>query len=217
MTNRLDDGTPEDQDLSALADGELGSAAVARLCRQWRNEPGLRQRWYQYHAIGDVLRSEDLASTAAHDNDFLTLLRARLASEPIIMAPLEHHAATPGAVRAQFGRRRLASVGAIAAGFMVVAVGALGIFGQPFTGNAPQSLTAGGIAAQPVPALIVATRSPVQGDLVGELLPTVASGQLIRDAKLDSYLSAHRQWSNGAMLGGHAAYLRSNSGDGVNR
>lgn len=216
MTNRFDGADHDDEDLSALADGELGPAAVARLCGEWRNELGMRERWHQYHLIGDVLRSEDLAAMPAHDNDFLVALRGRLVSEPIVMAPLAA-VARPDAVRsAPPGRRRVVAFGAIAAGFVVVAAGVLTILGQPIAGSS-SAAPAVGTLAQTAPAIVVAARSPVRADSVSELQPTIASGQLIRDAKLDSYLSAHRQWSEGAVLGGHAAYLRYNPGDGATR
>ncbi len=217
MMNRFDGATPEDEDLSAMADGELGAGAVARICGQWHDEPAARERWHDYHLIGDVLRSDDLASSSAHVHDFLATLRNRMADEPILLAP-GRPGVTPYVApsRAPVGRRRVAAVGAIAAGFMVVVAGAVTLFGQPNTGILATEPT-GQTFAQGAPGLAVAARSAGRADLVSELQPTVASGQLIRDAKLDSYLSAHRQWSDGAMLGGHAAYLRYNPGDGPTR
>jgi len=96
--------------LSALADGEGEGAEHA--CSRWRDDEDLRRNWHAYQVIGDVMRSEDLASTARRDAAFLAGLRARLADEPVVLAP-----------QAAAVRRRqpwLVPVAA-AAGFVVVA------------------------------------------------------------------------------------------------
>ena len=76
-----------EQDLSRLVDGELDPEAVAGLVSEWRNDASLRERWHNYQLIGDVLRSDALASTAEHDSVFLAALRRRLDSEPTVLAP----------------------------------------------------------------------------------------------------------------------------------
>lgn len=204
MMNQANVDPQQFEDLSALADGELEAGAALRVCRTWREQSAVRERWHGYQLIGDVLRSDDLASTARHDEDFLLALRARLAAEPVVLAPTGQAAAAPHARSA--GRRRFAAAGAIAAGFVVVAVGALTLFGQP-AGESTQ-ISAARSVGQVAQPLVVASRSTVRPDALGDLQPVVASGQLIRDANLDRYLSAHRQWADGALLGGHAAYLR---------
>src|SRR5688500_8447097 len=75
------------ENLSALTDGELDSAAAARACARWRDDPSQRSAWHAYQLIGDVLRSDDLASTARRDAAFLAALRTRLAAEPVVLAP----------------------------------------------------------------------------------------------------------------------------------
>src|SRR5690606_38900115 len=73
--------------LSALVDGELDDGLTARTCARWHEHPDMRATWHAWHLIGDVLRSEDLASDPAHDAAFLRALRARLAHEPVVLAP----------------------------------------------------------------------------------------------------------------------------------
>ena len=75
------------QELSAALDGELSDDAVRRLCVLWRNDPEVRETWHAFSLIGDVMRSEDLASPASRDERFLVDLRARLADEPVVLAP----------------------------------------------------------------------------------------------------------------------------------
>ena len=60
------------ESLSAMVDGEADSAMVERLCAAWREQPAARAWWHTCHVIGDVLRSEDLTSSAKRDAAFLS-------------------------------------------------------------------------------------------------------------------------------------------------
>ncbi|MEO7007631.1 MAG: sigma-E factor negative regulatory protein, partial [Caldimonas sp.] len=75
------------EQLSALADGELDDASAAAACTGWRAAAPARASWHAYHLIGDVLRSEDLATDPVRDAVFVAALRARLAAEPVVIAP----------------------------------------------------------------------------------------------------------------------------------
>lgn len=96
--------------ISDLADGRLAGDVLAGACRDWSADGEARRTWHAYHLIGDVLRSDDLATDARGDAAFLAAVRSRLAAEPVVLAPLPR-------------RRRqmwLAPVAA-AAGFVAVA------------------------------------------------------------------------------------------------
>lgn len=169
--------------MSAAVDGE-GDALQAAL--RWGDDADAREAWHTYHLIGDVLRSDDLAIAASRDAEFLGRLRARLAEEPAIVAP-QPVAAVARAARA---RPRWAAPAAVAAGFVAVA-GVLvvtrtvapageGVATMAATSAASQVLSSG---AAVVPVAVGATvELPVQ----------TANGKLIRDARLDEYLRAHR-------------------------
>src|SRR3982751_4396963 len=120
------DGAPARQALSALADGELGGDAGEAAFKAWRSDSEARRDWHDWHLIGDVLRSEDLASSPRVDLDFCVALRTRLAGEAIVLAPAGvTEPAAPlaapagGGTRALKGRWLFAS--AAAAGFVLVA------------------------------------------------------------------------------------------------
>jgi sigma-E factor negative regulatory protein RseA len=82
---RTDDDLPFEA-LSALADGEAGAAEVARACAAWREDDQVRARWSDYHLIGDVMRSDELAD-ASGSSRFLKSFRERLVQEPVVLAP----------------------------------------------------------------------------------------------------------------------------------
>ena len=148
--------------LSALMDGDAASAQPA--CALWRDDEDARRRWHAYHLVGDVLRSEELASTPARDAAFLAGIRARLAAEPVLLAPAEP------------ARRRqpwLVPVAA-AAGFVVVAgVLVVARVGLP---GAPDAATLVAVGAQRNAAVLAAQPAPLI---------------MIRSAQLDEYVRLH--------------------------
>lgn len=191
--------------LSALVDGELDRNDADRACDSWRDDAAARGSWHTYQLIGDVLRSDDLASDASHDASFLTTLRERLAAEPVVLAPMalprvdEARGAEPS--RPRFGWKMPA---ALAAGFVMV----LGVTGLVRTdGNPGASLFAeasrGGVL--PVGAPASDSTRPGNGSAV------------IRDARLDRYLAAHRQFAGSSMLGASSVFVRSAAADGARR
>lgn len=193
------------QSLSALADGELGPAETTALTAAWRDDAQLRERWHTYQLIGDVLRSDELASDAAADAAFLQRLRTRLADEPVVLAPA---AVEPG-VRGGKARRWATPV-AVAAGFVLV-IGALTVTRAPVV---PAEAGAPQLAQTPVPAPAVAALVgplPAMAQAEGQQgdRAELASGVLIRDARLDEYLEAHKQFSGSSVLGVPSGFLRS--------
>ena len=68
--------------LSALADGELHGDAIAQTLAAFECDPALLSSWHDYHLIGDVLRSPDLAAVR-NSAQFLTRLQSRLAQEAV--------------------------------------------------------------------------------------------------------------------------------------
>lgn len=185
--------------LSALADGDATDGEAARAFQAWRDEPDARSSWHAYQLIGDVLRSEDLATGPAADEAFLQKLRARLADEPVVLAPQPRaEAPVPAAqpIAANAGRaRRWQGPVAMAAGFLAV-IGVLNVAG-PFRNHAGGTLASNGAASGPV----LASSTSVDNSgvvLTAAQLPTQLPAQTPAQAKavadqLAPYLAAHRQ------------------------
>ena len=176
--------------LSALADGEIDGVEPASLCAGWSVDEGVRRDWHTWHLIGDVLRSEDLASDPRRDRQLCAAIRARLRDEPIVLAPS----------RAPGGRRgRWAVGGAIAAGLALV-VGTFTVL-HPANDRSPVLSKADEAPAVAAP--------PAGGGALPSDEPVVADMRLIRDAQLDRYLAAHKQFAGTSALGVPSAFLRS--------
>jgi sigma-E factor negative regulatory protein RseA len=166
---------------SSLADGEATSDAQERCLALWAEQAAARERWRHYQLIGDVLRSRELARDGAHDAAFLAAVRARLAREPAVLRP-----AQPAVVRrARAWAAPLAAAAGVAAVAGVVVM--LRPVSTPFDGAQ--------VVAVPVARSVVAS-APGKW----EQAPQPVNGRLIRDARLDRYLAAHRQSGNGTAL-----------------
>lgn len=209
MTRSVDDLDAQRwQRLSALCDGEAEAGEARQSLDSWRDDAQLRARWHTYQWIGDVMRSDDLASDVEHDQAFLLALRARLAAEPVILAPSRIESglasAEPARLPAAAGmrvsgglrRQRWGAPAAMAAGVMVVA-GALVVI---------RGTTA---FTEPAGPGIVAT-TPTEGTpplvKVNGVTPPApgaseaAIGEMLRNPELDRYLNAHRQFAQGPAL-----------------
>ena len=180
--------------LSALADGDATGSEAARAFQAWRDDPDARASWHAYQLIGDVLRSDDLAAEPAADERFLVALRARLADEPVVLAPQPRADAEPVAMPAAANsgsraRSRWQGPVAMAAGFLVV-IGGLNIV-RPFGHGAAGQLASGGTASGPTMASATSVNN---GGVVATSLQTAAQTKAAAD-QLAPYLAAHRQSS----------------------
>ena len=179
--------------LSALADGDATPGEATRAFDAWREQEDTRASWHCYQLIGDVMRSDDLAKPPARDESFLQALRARLADEPVVLAPVEAPAALPApaveqpaVANARAGGRmggRWQGPVAMAAGFLAV-IGGLQVMRAPSgpaaagpvaLAGAPASSSAVVAAAAPAPALAAVPQTQATA------------------AQLAPYLAAHRQ------------------------
>ena len=177
------------QALSSLMDGDLPAGELAGVIARFSANDALRADWHAYHLIGDVLRSDDLATAPARDARFLLALRSRLNQEvavaqqpwlataprPPLSVPAPVSAPVFAPMSAAPGRRRLSgwmvAPAAVAAGFVVVA------------------------------AVLVVNKallsSPTAEAVFAQQMSSPASGMLVRDARLDRYLAAHRNLGTG--------------------
>ena len=217
MSIEMERQVAREQALSALADGELDATATASLCTGWGEHAQTRAAWHAYQLIGDVLRSDDLASTPAHDAAFLTSLRARLADEPTVLAPQPVQGLSELPQSAVLGRRLskrtwLASA-AMAAGFVMVAGATLVIRAPGPQADADRQLVVNSSGATRQGGGIETVSHAAPAREVAEATVVATDPRLIRDARLDRYLAAHKQFSGSSVLGVPSAFLRDSATD----
>lgn len=198
---------PNPEVWSALVDGEATDSEVHAALSAWRQSPGSESTWHSYHLIGDTLRSSDLASPRERDTRLLAAVRARLAAEPVVLAP-SAGPENPMAVRRRW--RRWTGSAAMVAG--VGAVGAMVWLTQaPSTPSATivQSGPSGAVAsfgtapAQPAaPSVVTVSTNPP----AAVPAPSPATAVMLRDPRLDAYFAAHRQLGSGRPLGTPAGF-----------
>jgi sigma-E factor negative regulatory protein RseA len=200
-TMNHDDVLVQHEQLSALADGELASDDIgALMALEGPQAQALQAKWREYHLVGDVLRGGE-ASAVHASSDFLTRLQTRLAQE----APLRPDAATlasapvqtvPVVARASEPANDASFRWKLVAG--CASFTAVAVLAWSMAGGAGTPLPQTQMAAAPVPALSASQRG-------AELAPasqivaqpvTLASGEaqvMLRDARLNELLAAHRQ------------------------
>lgn len=180
--------------MSALADGEGDTATVERACAAWADaDPSARRSWHAYHLIGDTLRSDDLAGSAGHDRAFLERLRERLADEPVVLAP-QPLGAAKAVVVPMPPRRAWAWPLAMAASVMAVTTGLVLTMNPSGGGGSADNR----MAAAPAGAVVAVAQPAVQPVAALDVVPQ--GSRVVRDAQLDRYLRAHREY--GAALPG---------------
>lgn len=192
MSNESDPKDTARGALSSLMDADLAPASLAMALAHWRDDSETRATWHAYHLIGDVMRSTDLANSPARDEDFLRGLRARLATEPVPLAPTALAASLADGADA---KAALGSANAVAAN------------GRWWM--APVAVAAGFVA---VAALLVVTRvvgvNPNDGSQMavnaGVTPNALAGAEPVRANGLDPYLEAHRSLGNGVATSGGA-------------
>ena len=200
--------TIQDEDLSALVDGELHGPAQRSAIASLLSESGSRRTWHAYHVVGDVLRSEEL-SGAAQDLPFWAKLETRLAQEPLLpyaTGVMQNPNPLPlgrdvQSANGPFFWRVLAGV----ACSVLVAVIGISVWSP---------------SAVPSSAPMAGTTLPAATANLAQSAPldvAVGPDGMIRDPRLDQLLSAHQQ------LGGHSAlqmpsgFLRNATYEGAGR
>ncbi len=196
---------PDGEWLSALADGELAAHEVALAFELCKQDVAMRGNWNTYHLIGDVLRTAMPASgvvAQGADVAFLERLNQRLKGEEIsrnalpgvalradlhAVAAVVHHRG-PASNDGNFRWKLVAGFASLGA----VASIAWSLSGLSTPVNAPM------LAAAP------------QGAVVQQVVIASPQGPMVRDARLEELLAAHKQLGS-TSLQAPSGFLRSAS------
>jgi sigma-E factor negative regulatory protein RseA len=167
--------------ISQLMDGEMGCGESRTQIKRLESDARLLDGWETYHLIRDALRREGALSP-----DFCHKVRARLAQEPVVIAP----------------RARLAQH--VARYTLPIAAGVAGVTLAAWLALSLQE-------AGPPQGQIVA-RLPAGR----QATPAGKPGALPASAGVKDYLMAHQEFSPSTAMQGVASYVRTVSSDELN-
>lgn len=173
--------------MSALADGALRHESISEAVAAAARDGDAQAAWHAYHVIGDVMRSSALAD-ATGDQEFVLKLRERLASEPMVARP---EAANDGVFNWKLW--------ATAASVVAVA----GVVWNVMSVQGPAA-SSGQLASLKPPVARVDA-------------PASAPALMLRDARLDELLAAHRQMGGTSALQNPSGFLRNATFEGGSR
>jgi sigma-E factor negative regulatory protein RseA len=227
MTSGNDHRYDAQERVSAAFDGELDAQALQSVCAGWKDDPAARERWHCYRLIGDVLRSDELSSSASRDRAFLRTFQERLSAEPVVLAPAplpgENHeemSVAASAAGKRTGARRgrsWSATAAVAAGFMLVGGVLVTLQTTPSGVEAPLAAGPSVTASPSPPPSALAEASTVEPAAITAVAASavapepviVMDGEMLRDARLQRYLAAHKQFGGSSALGVPSGFLRS--------
>jgi sigma-E factor negative regulatory protein RseA len=182
--------------LSAFVDGELPAEEHLSSIFSELDQEG-RAAWSEYHLIGDVLRSDDLALSAAASRSFMTGFATRFEAEPHVLAP----AALPAAREASSRVGRI-----LALRHRVVPTLAVAAAAATLTWIVVPQMRGTGLASGGAQLAAVASSQGMQR-VAMNAAPT-QDGNIIRDARLDEYLEAHQQFAQQPAMADSMPFVR---------
>ncbi len=176
------------EQLSALADNELGAEQTAAVVQACGQDSSLMHTWASYHTIGDVLRANALD---VHARDLQTPVPA---AQPITL--LHSAAAANDSV---FRWKMVAGVAVVAA------VGSVlwAMVGTPGGLGGAQLAQQSGVSGAQPSAVAAATTAAASAVAANDNVQV-----MIRDPRLDELLAAHKQFGGASALQQPAGFLR---------
>lgn len=187
--------------VSALADGQLSAGELPQVL-QYAAQASGRQAWQEYHLIGDVLRSPELAHHA-HSQAFLARLHQRMDHEGLLQPqrpatqPTVSLESRPGVARGQAANHALFRWKMVAGLASLAAVSAMGW-------NVLEATRAGTAG----PQLAVAPPAQMAAGTQVAVQQSPQDPVMLRDPRLDELVAAHRQSRGAAALQMPARFLR---------
>lgn len=194
-----------DELISSMLDGELTDVQLDAVLLRLKSDEGkqIQATWDQYHQVGDVLRSEDLA--VSFSEDFSKKFSALLDAEPVILAP-KSNTVVANTAKHGLSKSPYFAISSVAAAVMVAFIMApqiLPLLRPQATPEAQMAKVdqADGFATPGVKLASNASAS-VSGHANSndkkelEFAPKLENQvEMLRDPILDSYLLAHQKVS----------------------
>lgn len=194
------------EEISALIDGELEAARVAKLTTACAQDLALRSAWDDYHRIGDALRSQSPAPSAADARFVAGVMQAieNLAKPERAPGAVPVPSLAPPVIKVRQPTETSANdnvfrwrVAAGVAAFAAITSLAWQLTDGLKTSAGPQ------YAVGPADAALGQVQTMPQAQIV-----QTSAGTVIRDPRLEEMLNAHRQFGGVSALQMPAGFLR---------
>ena len=228
------------EQISALADGALHGEAMAHAVDALCTDRAMQQVWQDHHAIGDMLRA-GTRQPCTESSAFLSRFQQRLAAETL---PYSGSDAESTSSVVPFPHRKPATVAPVEAANEpvfrwklvsgVASLAAVAAIGWNLVGGQAGSSATDAQRAQQQVQMPVQVASRDASRMLIDTRPSVASGAsgqqpeptrvaagggepqvMLRDARLDQLLEAHRQAGGAAQM--PSGFLRNATFDGPSR
>jgi sigma-E factor negative regulatory protein RseA len=165
--------------ISAFVDGESSPTEIEAVLRELQTPAG-RLAWDDYHRIGELARSKDMAVSMS--DGFAARMAARLEAEPTVLAPAAAKRATAPAVTParRYAAPAMAAVAMAALAFVVTPPILKSMQGQPETA---------------APAVVASSVRPAisHASVIAAATPVATSSATLHD--VDAYVLAHQRLS----------------------
>lgn len=203
--------------ISALLDGEVSVVELGRAVEAAGQMPQGLAVWHSYHVVGEVLRGHAPVAGGA-EGLFLARFRGRLAEEnagmahtrpltPAATSQARSAASTESANDAVVRWKMLAGAASLAA---------LAIMGWHVASLQTPAQTLAAASVQGVQSTATPVAGLVKLPVAGAALAQTPQGML-RDARLDALVAAHKQYGGTSALQMPAGFLRNATFDGSER
>ena len=192
--------------ISALVDGEAAADELAQAVALASRTPQGQVAWHAYHVVGEALRGNPMA-LGADRGLFLERLRDRLSQEAVVRPQVDAQAAAPVVeVRAPYSDSANDAVVRWKYLAAAASLAAVATFGWHIASQQAEPAVLASVPAQP-PAVAQAPAAAA----VAEPAP------MLRDARLDALMAAHKQYGGTSALQMPAGFLRNATFDGSGR
>ncbi|MBR7798467.1 sigma-E factor negative regulatory protein [Undibacterium fentianense] len=196
--------TKQNESISGALDGELSDAQLDELLSGLKSdsEDSIRQKWHEYHYIGDALRSDDLNLPLSEE--FSSKLHARLAAEPTVFVPKQVEMSISRSSSRHSVFVSLASIAATLILGVIMAPQLMPLlqktdgYGPALAKNDTDQFTSSGLklTSNDVVTASASAMVGVTGAKENEFAPKLENQvEMLRDPRLDSYLLAHQKVS----------------------
>lgn len=175
--------------ISAFVDGELSPTEIEAVLEDLQTPAG-RLAWDDYHRIGELARSKDMAVPMS--DGFAARMAARLEAEPTVLAPAaaKRETTPPATPARRYAAPAMAAVAMAAIAFVVTPPILKSMHGQPEAA---------------APAVVASTARPAisHASVIAAAAPVAARNATLHD--VDAYVLAHQRLSPAVQSSEHSA------------